>query len=302
MMLVMRFVFVSIFAMALALTTASARAEAIDYEVKLVRVPKVGQKYGLTADAAMTRRTAYTVGGQPAGVVNDGFAIRLEGTVEVLEVNKDGEEAKSACTLSKCVRITAEGEAELLPAGRIVTATGGKTDTTFAVDKGELSPEAIATLDLVLRLGEDDGYNDDRIYGTTKRQRVGGTWELDAKAASEEAKADDVKFESSDITGSMKLDAVEKVDDVECLKISGDTTIKSFAVAPPEGMTFDRASLKARYSGFYPVDVAAGGPLREQMSVTHNAVFRGKDDEGKEMVVKSTVQRATELKRTFLAK
>jgi hypothetical protein len=221
----------------------AARAQGIDYEVKLVRVPKVGQKYSLTADGAMTRRTSYTVGGEPAGVVNDGFAIHLEGTVEVLEVNKDGEESKSACTLSKCVRITAEGEAELLPAGRVVTATGGKTDTTFAVDKGELTPEAIATLDLVLRLGEDDGYNDDRIYGTTKRQPVGGTWEVDAKAASDEAKGDDVKFEPSDITGSLKVDAVEKVDDVECLKISGDTTIKSFAVAPPEGMTLDRASL-----------------------------------------------------------
>jgi hypothetical protein len=35
------------------------------------------------------------------------------------------------------------------------------------------------------------------------------------------------------------------------------------------------------------------------MSVTHNAAFRGKDDDGKEMVVKTTVQRAAELKRTF---
>jgi hypothetical protein len=281
---------------------AAALGETIDYQIKLVRPPKVGQKYSLTADGALTRRSAYTVGGEPAGVINDGYAIHLEGTVEVLEVNKDGEESKSACTVSKCTRITAEGETELLPAGRVVTATGGKTDTTFAVDKGELSPEAIATLDLVLSLGEDDGYNDDRIYGTTKRQPVGGTWQLDAKAASDEAKADDVKFEPSDVSGTLKVNAVEKVGDVECLKISGDTTIKSFTVAPPEDMKFVRASLKARYSGLYPVDVAAGGPVREQMSVTHNAVFSGKDDDGKEMLVKSTVQRAVELKRSFLSK
>jgi hypothetical protein len=301
MMLRMRAILMPIVVVALACVPA-ARGQTVDYEIKLVRPPKVGEKYNLTADGALTRRSSYTVGGVSAGVINDGFGIHLEGVVEVLEVNKDGEESKSACTVSKCVRITADGESELLAAGRVVTATGGKTDTTYAVDQGELSADAIETLELVLTLGEDDGYNDDRIYGTTKRQPVGGSWELDTKAASDEAKADDVKFEPSDITGSLQLKGVEKVGEAECLKISGDTTIKQFTVEPPEGMKLDRASLKARYTGVYPVDVARSGPLREEMSVTHDASFRGKDDDGSEMIVKSTVQRATELKRTYIQK
>src|SRR5688572_2682548 len=75
-------------------------AQGKDYEIKLVRPPKVGQRYTLKSEGALTRDVKYTVAGQDARTVNDGFGVRLEGTVEVLEVNKDGEEHKSACTVT----------------------------------------------------------------------------------------------------------------------------------------------------------------------------------------------------------
>jgi hypothetical protein len=287
-------------ALVVAVAVSSAPAQTPDYEIKLARPPKVGQKYAIKAEGAMSRNTSYTIDGKDAGTVTDGFGVQLEGTVEVLGVNKDGEEGKAACTVTKCVRITDEGEKEIVPAGRVVTATGGKEDTTFAVDKGTLSEEAKAALDLVLRMGEEDGYNDDKIYGTSKRQPVGGTWDIDAKAASDEAAADDVKFDPKDITGSLKVEKVEKVDDVECLRIAGDTEVKKLSAKPPEGMKYDSGSLKARYWGLYPVDTNLG-TLAESMSVTHTVRVRGKDPAGgKEMVVTSKVQRAIETKRTFL--
>jgi hypothetical protein len=202
--------------------TFSTTARAEDYEIKLVRPVKVGQKYTLTAEGASLRKTKITIGDQkqkPAATDEDGFGVRLEGTVEILAVNSDGEEGKSACTVDKCVRITPQGESELVPKGRVITAAGGKDDTTFTLDQGELSPEASAALELILRMGEEDGYNDDRIYGTTQRQPVGGSWPLDPKAAAEEAKQDGVVFEAKDITGALKLEAIESVG-------QGDATVK----------------------------------------------------------------------------
>jgi hypothetical protein len=278
--------------------TAAAVAQTPDYEIKLVRPPKVGQKYTLTVDGAMTRTATIAVGERK--VVNeDGFGVHLEATVEVLEVNKDGEEAKVACRIAKFTRLTRDGEAELLAAPRVVTATGGKTETEFAVDEGQLSDEAKEALDLVLMMGEDDGYNDDIIYGTKKRQPVGGSWDVDQKAAADEAKADEVVFDPNDIVGSLKLEKVEKVDGVECLHIAGTTEIRQFTAKPPENMTMEKGSLKAKYSGAYPVD-GLTGTLAETMSVTHNARFKGKAAEGQESTVDSKVQRATEMKRTWL--
>lgn len=278
-----------------AVTAASAQ----DYEIKLVRPPKVGQKYTMTVEGAMVRTATLKVAGQPAGKQDTGYGVVLAGTVEVLAVNADGEEGKAACTVTKCVRVTPEGEAELVPAGRVVTAEGGKEDTTFTLDQGELSDEAKEALELVFRMGEEDGFNDDKIYGTAERQPVGGSWPVNAQAASDEAKADDFLFEPADISASLKVEKVEKVGDVECLRIGGQTEIRKFTAEAPPEMTFEAGSLKAKYSGLFPVDTSVG-VLAETMSVTHAVTFRGKNAAGQETVIDSKVQRATEMKRTFL--
>jgi hypothetical protein len=279
---------------------ASAAAAADTYPIKLVRPPEVGQKYALTAEGAVTRHTTITAGGKQIGATDDEFGIHLEGTVEVLVVNKDGEEGKAACTVTKCTRVTPEGEAELVPAGRVITATGSKEETTFTIDQGKLTPDAKDALDLVLRMGEEDGYNDDKIYGTTSPQPVGGSWSMDAKASSDEAKDDEVIFDPKDASGTMRVDKLETVDGVECLRIAGVTEIKRLEVKAPEGLKFDRGALKAHYGGAYPIDVKQPGPLRESMSITQTATFKGKDKATRGTVVDTKVQRAADLTRKYL--
>jgi hypothetical protein len=287
----------------LALIVSSASADERTYPVKLVRPPKVGQKYAFTAEGAMTRHTVITVNGQQLNASDDEFGVHLEGTVEVLAVNKDGEEGKAACTVTKCTRVTPEGEAELIPAGRVVTATGGKEETTFSIDQGKISDEAKEALELVFRMGEEDGYNDDRIYGTKTEQAVGGSWAIDTKASSDEARDDEVIFDPKDATGTMRLDKVETLDGVECLRISGVTQIKSLKFKAPAGLKIDKGALKAHYGGAYPVDVNASGPIRESMSITQTATFSGKGEKNgpdAKTVVVSKLQRAADLTRKYL--
>src|SRR4051812_25125045 len=123
----------------------------------------------------MLQKARSTVGGQRGTETRGGVGVHLEGTVEVLDVNKSGEEAKVTCAVTKCVRQTAEGDAELIPAGRVVTAVAGKDKTTFGVDQGTLSDEAREALDLVLRLSDDDGVTDDDMYGADEPKKVGDT-------------------------------------------------------------------------------------------------------------------------------
>src|SRR5689334_11077142 len=92
--------FIVVAALAFAIGSSPARATET-YPIKLVRVPKVGQKYTITADGALTRHTTFTAGGKDVAT-DDEYGIHLEGTVEVLAVNKDGEEGKVACTVTKC--------------------------------------------------------------------------------------------------------------------------------------------------------------------------------------------------------
>jgi hypothetical protein len=153
-------------------------------------------------------------------------------------------------------------------------------------------------------MGEEDGYNDDKIYGTKTEQAVGGSWPMDAKASSDEAKDDEVIFDPKDATGTMRLDKVETLDGVECLRISGITEIKSLKFKAPEGLKIDKGALKAHYGGAYPVDVNASGPLRESMSITQNATFSGKGDKNgpdAKTLVETKLQRAADVSRKYLA-
>src|SRR4051812_35957460 len=77
-----------------------------DYEIKLVRTPNVGQKYTLIAEGAVERKTTVINRGEKSPAEEDGFGVHLEGTVEVLAVNKDGEEGKVTCKVIKCTRLT----------------------------------------------------------------------------------------------------------------------------------------------------------------------------------------------------
>src|SRR5687767_12766638 len=63
--------------------------QAQDYEIKLVRPLKVGQKYTMTAEGALVRSSTLKVAGQAAGRHDEGYGVVLEGTVEVLAVNAD---------------------------------------------------------------------------------------------------------------------------------------------------------------------------------------------------------------------
>jgi hypothetical protein len=89
--------------------------------------------------------------------------VRLEATVEVLALDAIGEEAKLACTVEKCTRITPEGETELVAKGKVLIAEGKGKDTVFTLkDGGEaLSKEATEALDLVVSLDTNDKLTDD---------------------------------------------------------------------------------------------------------------------------------------------
>ena len=273
-------------------------AQRLTYPIKLVRPPKVGQRYTITAEGAMLRNAVFRINGRKADETEEGFGVQLEGTVEVLGVNKDGEEAKVACAVKRCVRITPDGEQPLVPAGRVVTATGGKEKTEFALDEGKLSEEAAEALEVVLSMGEEDGFNDDRIYGTRQRQPVGRAWEMDRNAAAEEAGDEGVRFELRDVSGSLKIERIETVNGLECLRIGGVTEIKRFTAQAPPDMKFERGSLKARYWGLYPTDAAL--PTQgESSSVIYKATYTGTNRDGDEVTIDSRVQRAVEMKRTF---
>ena len=279
-----------------------------EYDVKIARKIDVGAKYTLTADGALLRQVTLTTGGRAKRQPDEGYGIHLEGTVEVLALDSLGEEAKVSCTVEKCSRITSDGEKELVPKGSVIIAEGKGKDTRFSLKDGaELPKEASDALDLAISLDTGDEYNDDELFGTGEKQKVGGSWPVNRERVSKDAGRVGVIVKPENVEGSFKLDGVEKAGDVECLKLSGTLKMKKLERKDdeddglPEGFSVESGSMEAKYGGLFPVDPSVGS-LAESASMTFVTKVKGKGGAGgdEDVTLESRVHRAAEIKRRFL--
>jgi hypothetical protein len=277
------------------------------YEIKLARPLKVGQKYALTADGALLRQVKVTRGGTTHEQPEEGYGVRLEATVEILALDETGEESKISCAVDKCARITGEGETELLAKGKVFIAEGKGKDTKFSLpDGGELPKDATDALDLVISMDTNDKLTDDDMLGTKEKKKVGESWAVTPQAIAKDSERVGVEVKAEDVDGSFRLDGLEKVGDVECLKMSGNLRVKKLVTKAdateddglPEGFVVDNGSMEAKYTGLFPVDASVGS-LAETASVTFVTFIKG-GAAGDEVAIESRVQRAIEMKRRWL--
>ena len=277
------------------------------YEIKLVRPLKVGQKYALTADGALVRNVKVTRGGETREQPEEGYGVRLEATVEILALDEVGEEAKLSCTVEKCARITPEGETELLAKGKVFIAEGKGKDTKFSLPDGaELPKESADALDLVISMDTNDKLTDDDMLGTKDKKKVGESWPVTAEAIAKDSERVGVVVNPGDVEGTFRLDGLERVGDVECLKMSGNLRVKKLVTKAdaneddglPEGFVVDNGSMEAKYTGLFPVDASVGS-LAETASVTFVTFIKGAAG-GDQVTIESRLQRAVEMKRRWL--
>ena len=294
--------------------TAAAQEEKKDdkkqYDVRITRPLKVGQKYRITADGALLRQVTLRSGREEKQQPEVGFGVRLEGTVEVLAVDDVGEESKVACTVDKCTRITPEGETPLVEKGKVIVAEGQEKDTKFTLKDGAALPKgASEALELVISLDTGDTLTDDELFGTKEKKAVGESWPVAPEAVSKDAARVGVVVKPEDVEGLFRLDGVEKAEGQECLRLSGSLKMKRLTRSAdedddsglPKGFAVTGGWMEARYSGLFPVDASAGS-LSESVSMTFVTDIKGKGGpaNAQDVSIRSRVQRAGEMKRQFL--
>ena len=268
-----------------------------DYEVKLERPAKAGEKYGLTATGSQKEVSTVSVGGQVAEKKDNAFTASLEAQVTILTVDGKGRATATEYAVAKFTMKKGEQETELVPAGKVVVAERGKKPAYALKDGGAVSPEAQAAFGLLVSSGDKGEESDDAIFGTAARQAVGAEWPMDAAKAAASLQKAGIALTKENLSGSVKLNGVEQAGGLDCLNVVATMNAKGFAMPLPPGLKCEAAELNASFGGLFPVDPAQPR-LAESKTMQMRFSAKGKA-EGQDLALEAAIGMNAEQKRTY---
>ena len=201
-----------------------------DYEIKVSRAFKVGDKYHIHG-TGMSNTTAKTTSGTPAPDDTKQFRMEIDADVEVLAVNARGGETKRSYLIGKCVKL-GDGDAskEILAKGRTLVAETKGNKTVFSLDGGPVTDEIADVLNVAIITDRDNAI-DLTLFDPPAREHVGDTWLASPEALAAAHKKQGVELKPEDIGGRGKLESLSKVQDIDCLVATLELTLK---LPPPK--------------------------------------------------------------------
>lgn len=230
-------------------------AHAQDYEIRLNRPSKVGDRYHIVTTCSDNSSAIATVDGQAMPPRNELIEAELAGDIEVLEVTPKGQSAKYNLVIEKFVRTDAKG-GELLPAGTtvLVEFVGGRT--TFKVG-GEPTGRLVSrVLEMAaVNAHSDDKAMDDQVFGTTERKKVGDSWPINAAVAAADLVKMNIPATPDKLSGQTTLAEALQQDGQKVLRLTGSMEMNGVSPQLPPGVEVQKSSLVATMSGLFPVDL-----------------------------------------------
>jgi hypothetical protein len=284
-------------AVAVVVFLAASPVFAQDYEIRLTRDARAGEKYNLTASGVLSEQMTMSAKGTVLQKNAAFHTMKLEGIVTVLEVDKLKEERKLRLDISKCL-VSAGGNAEeqeVLKKGTQVVAQIKDGQEEFLVD-GNVAPKDVAKLlghFISLRAGQ---VNDDHIFGTKERKKVGDSWPVNSVKAAADLSTKGMKVSPENIKGNTMLEKLVVVDGRECLKLDAKIDMSNISLPLPSGLTVEKSDMSATFSGEFPVDVSIRR-LSEQLAMTVAITAKGKPNPDiPEITLFMTMERSRSMK------
>src|SRR5438445_2840318 len=231
---------------------AFVRAAEKEYEIRIHRPDKAGMKFDVAITSALKREVVTTIDAKPTKDPEEVIAIELKAVAEIVEVDDKGRDLKVTYVVEKCVRAAGEKDEEVLPKGKIFTAAiapDGKKTVYTAAD-GKLTDEQIEALDLVADLPPPNAALADELYGPKGPQKIGASWSVNPSTMAEDLKRHEYQVKPDAISGTVKLNGLEKANGIQCLNITGEmkvTRAKTRSSDDEKAVAIRNATLESTY-------------------------------------------------------
>ncbi|HJQ24543.1 MAG TPA: hypothetical protein VKA60_11555 [Blastocatellia bacterium] len=243
--------------MAIFLVAVVALAQ--DYEIHLSRLSKVGAKHHLNATGSHAEYIEVTSGKRALRTTDEKFTYQLSADVTVLETDGKGHPTSESLVVVNSKLMKDGAERTFLPPGLVLVAAVEDGKTVFKMDGKPLDKETSKVLSSAISL-YTGGLDDEEIFGTRSRKRVGESWPINPDAAVAMLKELGAQGKKEDVTGTMTLEKVEGGH----LFLHGSTTIKPLEMPLPSEFKPEGGELQGEFSGRFPMK-DSDGSLRQTL-------------------------------------
>ncbi|HEY6007548.1 MAG TPA: hypothetical protein VIU40_04435 [Geobacteraceae bacterium] len=277
-------------------TTAAA---AQDYEIRLDRPVRAGERFHVTASGSEEEKSVITVGGELLRDDRENFTIDFDAVMTILEVDAQARPTRAQFSVTKCIKTEAYDQRPLLPPGAVVVAAVKDREEVFTVNGAPVNREVGKGLGLIITLSKG-GATDDEIFGTRSRRKVGERWGINAELAARELLDFKLKVAKEDLRGSTSLEQVVREGDRDYLLLAAEFSVARVIPELPPGVVVEKSHVDMKFSGKYPLATVSPA-VEESMDMTMGFLARGKTaPEGAEIVVESRARQRLQRRYTQL--
>lgn len=240
-----------------------------DYEIRLHRPSRVGEKTKVLATGKESEEVSVTSAGRTLRQEKKEFSVELEGVSTTLEVSPKGKPTRLSFQIGKFVKTEAGLQKELLPRDTVVTASRRGAKMVFEVSGTPVSPEIEKALGVVISIGGTDSTDDD-MFGTRERRRIGESWGVN-KSALAASMNTDPRMTMRDIDGQVTLKDVIKGKPGPVLVLTVDVKGKPVPTAADQRPPVQDALMHMTGTAELPAD-----PSQERLKETMEMTFSGR--------------------------
>src|SRR6185312_5776518 len=131
----------------------------------------------------------------------------------------------------------------------------------YTTPDGKITDAQAEALDLVADLPPPEASLPDELYGPKGKQKIGASWAINSDAMAEDLKRHDYQVKADAISGMVKINGLEKANNIQCLNITGEMRVAKAKVKlendPNNGaITMKNASIESTFSWLLPIDPA----------------------------------------------
>lgn len=258
----------------------AAPGYAEDYQVRLDRPSKAGDVLQFVAKVEETNSQRFFEDEKLAKGTTLNLKAHVEGELEILAVDKKGRKTRLGLTIRKLTGGIDGKAVEPLAAGSVVIVATAGDKITYQLKDGKLPKDIKRLLGLVIVTHKEsdddssDGWPGDKVFGTSARKKVGDKWPVNKAAMAKLLKGQGMIVKEGDISGTVEITELRKVNGVPCLHMKSLVISKLTPPPLPEGSKVAIAKITTRMTGDFPVDLKLP-PLRQRLAVNVNLDVQG---------------------------